>query len=261
MSNQGGIDIGSTFALAPAKEIEAARRGIPDVCGSLSAMGTTVNIRIMGEVGGHLNDAIACAFREITLIEEMMTTHDETSMLSAVNRAAGNDMIEVDRRVIEVARAAIESAAKSRGLFDPTILPLLKAWGFREEAKDIPKSVEKAIERVGYNQISIEGEKLGLQRAGAGLDFGGIAKGYAVDRAVAILRGWGIRNAIVEAGGDLYVLGKPDDAAGWKIGVKNPIGPGLCAVFELADRAVATSGNYATRRVENARAMTDTFDP
>ena len=93
------------------------------------------------------------------------------------------------------------------------------------------------------------------------MDFGGIAKGYAVDRAVAILRGWGIHNVIVEAGGDLYALGRPDDAAGWKIGVKNPAGPGLCAVFELADRAVATSGNYATRRVENARAMTDTFDP
>ncbi len=261
-SELGLVGLGSSaFALSRPKDSWEARRGTPDTVGQISALGTTVNIRIIGESGGHLNDAIACAFREIAQIEELMTTHDLSSPLSAVNLRAGSELLEVDARIIEVARAAIIAAERSGGLFDPTVLPLLKAWGMRETSGGVRDSVEEAASRVGFQGVSIEGNKLGLERTGAGLDFGAIAKGYAVDRAVRILRGFGVRNAIVEAGGDLYAMGKPEDAAGWRIGVKHPTSPGICAVFELADAAVATSGNYENKSIKGTRAPRDTFNP
>jgi thiamine biosynthesis lipoprotein len=136
-------------------------------------------------------------------------------------------------------------------------MPLLQAWGFRDETAD----VDAARELVGYEQIAIEENRIGLERKGAGMDLGGIAKGYAVDRAAAILRDkWNIRNAIVEAGGDLYVIGRPEDAEGWMIGIADPTNPdGVCATVRVADCALATSGTYRTRRTREGVTYSDIF--
>jgi thiamine biosynthesis lipoprotein len=192
-----------------------------------------------------------------------MTTHKKYSQLSRINAVAGHESVPVDSRVLEVLRSSLRWADRTSGTFDVTTLPLLRAYGFRGEEGEVIESVEKAREVVGAKFIAIEGDRAGLTRNGAMIDVGGIAKGYAVDRAAALLRDkWDITKAIVEAGGDLYCLGRPEDAAGWKIGVAHPTRSGdICATIELADCAVATSGSTQTRITRDGKTMTDIFDP
>jgi thiamine biosynthesis lipoprotein len=229
----------------------------------MSAMGTLVNITIFDEAEAKSREAVRDAFAEIRRVDDLMSTHRRYSQLSRINRAAGNDALAADPRILDVARAAIAWSERTGGVFDATTLPLLRAWGFRNEDARPAPSVEAALEVVGSKFIRIEGDRLGLTRAGAEIDFGGIAKGYAVDRAVARLRDrWGVARAIVEAGGDLYALGRPEDDEGWTIGVRSGGNEReFDCTFKLADAAVATSGSRATRIRRGGEEYGDIFDP
>jgi thiamine biosynthesis lipoprotein len=260
----GTLSLGSAvFTLALPKGSWAAAVANDAYKTSLLSMGTLVNVTILGEERKKASEAARDALAEIQRIDDLMSTHRRFSMLSRVNEAAGNDMVAVDPRIAEVIEASLEWSRQSGGVFDVTILPLLRAWGFRPEDRNVPESVEAAIECVGYKQIGIEDGQIGLARKNAAIDVGGIAKGYAVDRAIAVLRDkWNIGSAIVEAGGDLYALGRPVDEPGWKIGVRNPAtGHDYCAAFDLADQAVATSGAREERASRDGRSYGDMFNP
>lgn len=213
---------------------------------SVASLGTLVNVTIFDTPEAVAEQAVARAFREIQDVQLLMSTHDAGSQLSLVNRCSGSDFVQVDSRIIEVVQRGIEFSRQSGGVFDVTVLPLLEAWGFRNYRFDRPPDEARilgALDTVGYEQIVISEAGLGLKRKGAGIDLGGIAAGYAVDRAVASLRESGIRRFIVEAGGDLFAAGTPPDRESWEIGVKHPLRPGLCAVLQMANQAVATSAN------------------
>jgi len=258
-----GSGLGSSFfTLALPKGSWAESASENRFSRSMPSMGTLVNIDVFGEKEAKAREAVRDAFAEIRLIHDLMSTHQRTSNLNEVNRVAGNDMAKVDPRITEVVKSAIEWGHRSDGVFDVTILPLLKVWGFREDADDIPDNVSAAESCVGFRQISIVDNKIGLKRKGAGIDVCGLAKGYAVDRAIGILRDkWEIKNAIVNAGGDLYCLGHPEDAPGFRIGVHNPLGSGICATLELCNQAIGTTGNYNTRMERDGKKYTDIFNP
>lgn len=223
---------------------------------SMPTMGTLANVSVFGVHPERARHAVEAAFAEIRLVERLMTTHDPSSQLSRVNERSGSDAPRVDGRVLDVARMAVEWSRATDGRFDATTLPLVRAWGLRnpDEYVSDPDVLEEARGLVDWRGVVVEGDRLGLARAGQGLDFGGIGKGYAVDRAVALMRdAFGIEHALVEIGGDLYALGRPKDRAGWRIGLQDPLGKGILAVMEVADLAVATSGNYAHRQADASR--------
>ena len=184
----GCLSLGSSFfTLALPRGGWAAAAADTSYRRTLLVMGTNVNITLFGETSAKAREAVRDAFNEIRRIDDLMSTHRRYSALSRVNRASGNGMIAVDSRIIEVLRASIDWSRKSEGLFDVTTLPLLRAWGFRDEVGEVPISIDAALECVGYEKIVIEGDRVGLLRAGAEIDLGGIAKGYAVDRAIGVL--------------------------------------------------------------------------
>ncbi len=259
----GMVGIGSSvFSLGIPKGSWAASVADKDCRKAWQAMGTVVHLVVIGEKENKAREAVLDAIAEIQLVEDLMSIHRRFTPLSRVNRVAGSEMLEVDPRIIEVVRSGLRWAKQSGALFDITALPLLKAGGLHPEADDIPDTIAEARELVDYRQIRIEGRQLGLQRKGMGFDLGGIAKGYAVDRAIAVLRDkWGIANAIVEAGGDLYVHGCPTDAPGWKVGLQDPTRAGVCAIFELANQAIATSGNYDFSDFKIRPERMDKFNP
>lgn len=260
----GAFSLGSSvFMLALPKSGWAAAHAREAYQTSLLAMGTRVNVTIFAEETLKASEAARDALAEIQRVDDLMSTHRRFSMLSRVNEAAGNDSVAVDSRITDVLKSAIEWSRVSGGTFDVTTLPLLRAWGFRPEDRDVPKSVEAARECVGYKNIVLENGRAGLACKGAAIDVGGIAKGYAVDRAIGVLRDkWNIRAALIEAGGDLYALGRPADEPGWKIGVRNPAtGRGICAMFDIADQAVATSGAREERVSRDGRSYGDMFNP
>lgn len=263
--------LGAVGVAGGALTVAAPRAWAESVAGttvrrSMSTMGTLFNISVFDAPEARAHEAIRMAFEEIRLIESLMSAHRPITELSAMNQRSGSEMVALDPRTIETLTRAVEWGRATHGIFDISTLPLLRAWGFREEAEKAEKaeSIESARGLVDYRQIRIEGDRAGLEIAGACVDVGAIGKGYAVDRAVRIMREkCGLEKFIVAGCGDIYAAGKPEDADGWTIGVKSPTRePGMYGVIELCDMAVGTSGAYTRGKIgPEGKFIGDEFNP
>ncbi|MBZ0071403.1 MAG: FAD:protein FMN transferase [Thiohalobacteraceae bacterium] len=156
---------------------------------------------------------------------------------------------EVPAVILPLIAPAQDLSARSNGLFDPAIGGLLALWGFQSDAPPQAPPAAAAItaelaKRPRMSDLRLEDDRLITTNRAVKLDFGAFAKGVAVDRAIEHLRELGIDNAIVNAGGDLRAIGRRGTRA-WRIGVRNPRGPGVLAVIEAqGDESIFTSGDY-----------------
>jgi len=206
-------------------------------------MGTVVSITVVEQEGIPATVAIDAAFAEIERIDRLMSTYDPESELSALNRdgsiEAGADLLEVVRRALEVHRL-------SGGAFDPTVEPLLELYGSSFQDRGGPPSpaeIRAALALVDAGRISIEGRQISLP-AGGRITLDGIAKGYAIDRAIDALWKRGVRGALVNAGGDVRALGRKGGVP-WSVALENPRDPReFLTTIPLEELAVATSGDY-----------------
>jgi thiamine biosynthesis lipoprotein len=211
------------------------------------AMGTVVEITLAGEEEEATRKAALQAFQEIKRIENLMSPWIETSDLSHINRSAGKDWVKVSSETFEVIKQAQEVSELSRGGFDITVGPLVQLWRKARE-KGIPpemEDVKKNLSLVNFRNIRVNSEgKVFLKEREMAIDLGGIAKGYAVDRAFELLKSLGYKNLIVNAGGDLRVGGSKLDQP-WSIGIQHPReSQKLLARVSVSDAAIATSGDY-----------------
>jgi thiamine biosynthesis lipoprotein len=216
-----------------------------------SAMGTEVRISVFtDEDEDKVDRAIAAAFSEITRLEDLMTTWKPDSEVSRINTAAGDHPVAVSDETLEVIEMSQRAAELSNGAFDITFYALHGLWKFDEDMeKKVPDKLElqRRLKLVDYRQIKIDHVKktVFLAKKGMGIGLGGIAKGYAVDRATAVLRRAGLPNAIVQAGGDLMCAGSKDGKP-WSAGIRDPRGGrnDVFAVLQLVDHAFSTAGDY-----------------
>jgi thiamine biosynthesis lipoprotein len=207
-------------------------------------MGTMVEIVVYGDDAGRLEQAVDAAFAEMTRLERLLSRHfadSDVSRLSAATRGA-----EVTAETAAVIELGLEVAQRSQGAFDLTLGQLKRLWGFDAEKTEIPAraAVAAALDGIGPRALQLDGLRVTKRSPGLALDLGGIAKGYAVDRAIAVLKEHGVSSAAVNAGGDMYLLGTPPQRL-WRIGIQHPRRRG--AVLEtigLRDAAVVTSGDY-----------------
>jgi thiamine biosynthesis lipoprotein len=158
-------------------------------------------------------------------------------------------MVRVSKDTFRVIEESIRISEMTGGAFDITILPLMTVWRTARQRNKLPADEEIAAARalVNWRHIILDAENLtvGLGKPGMGIDLGGIAKGYAVDIATAALKKHRIKSAIVNAGGDLYLLGKPQEREWWRIGIEDPREKGeIFASLYLREEAVVTSGDY-----------------
>jgi thiamine biosynthesis lipoprotein len=205
------------------------------------AMGTIVNVTVFGAGPDEADSAIAAAFAEIRRVEALTTRHAEGSAVSRLNETGGTD----DPEVSAIIARSIGVSEATGGAFDVTVAPVVDLWSFGP-GMTLPEEdeVASALARVGYRRVSV-GESGGvtLSRETA-IDLDGIAKGYAVDRAVDLLEARGVPAAVVDAGGDIGLLGSAPREGGWRIGIQNPRGEGTVGVLTLDGGSVATSGDY-----------------
>ena len=188
------------------------------------------------------------AFDEVDRIDRLMSHYKADSPLSRVNREASERPIAVDRELFDFVAAAMRYSQASNGAFDITVGPLMKAWGFFGGEGRVPSAAERARARrlVGGAHVTLDdaAHTIAFDAAGVELDLGGIAKGYAVDRVVALLRQRQVAAALVSAGGStIYALGAPPGRDGWTITIADPIDsrtPALTLTVE--DRAVSVAG-------------------
>jgi thiamine biosynthesis lipoprotein len=153
----------------------------------------------------------------------------------------------VSMETLEVISRALYFSRLSAGAFDVTIGPVFRLWDFRQGKIPDEKDLQANLKRVDYRKIQVDRSRSSVFLKGRGmdLDLGAIAKGYAVDRASSILRGEGIENFLVNAGGDLKVSGTKENGEPWTIGIQHPRLPAeRIAKLRLREAALATSGDY-----------------
>jgi FAD:protein FMN transferase len=210
--------------------------------------------------------AVALAFAAVDRVDDEMSIHRADSKLAAVNGRSGAFETRVPESVLEVVAMAREGARRTAGVYDPTVLPLLRLYGFYGPPRDrVPtdREIARAMEAVGWQDVALDwsGRTLGLERRGAALDLGSIGKGWAVDRAVQALRETGIRDGLVDAGGNVYAFGSSEDGEpGWSVGVYHPVTRAVDRVFTLREQGIATSGNYEQYRVLGSVRVGHLFD-
>ena len=151
-----------------------------------------------------------------------------------------------DPEIVLLVQKGLEISKLSGGAFDMTLLPLTKLWGFSGKAPHLPadRDIQDALAKTGYKYLVVKDGKVKKLRPYIQIDFGGIAKGYAVGEAVKILKREGITSAMIDAGGDIFAVGKSGGKKLWKIGVKSPRDEGIVGYVELTEKSIACSGDY-----------------
>jgi thiamine biosynthesis lipoprotein len=230
-------------------------------------MGTQVDMLAQHESIQSCKGAFYEAFREIDRIENLLSAQRETSELARINQYAGHGPVKVSWETLAIIKRAVEYGKKFNGYFDISIGPISYLWGFGWEKKIVvPERSRLAalLPLVGYGKIIINENDttIAFARDGMKLDLGGIAKGYAIDRAALILRQQGIKNFLLNADGDIYAAGHKSDNQKWHVGIQHPRGKlALIASFELSDFAVATSGDYERFIEVDGKRYHHIFDP
>jgi thiamine biosynthesis lipoprotein len=190
------------------------------------------------------------AFEEVRRLDRMLSNYRPDSELSQVNRFGAERPVSVSPELFRLLAACVNYGRLSEGAFDITVGPLMKVWGFYRGSGRLPHRAEirGALGRVGYGKIVLDekNQTVRLAQTGMELDPGGVGKGYAVDRIVAVLKEHGMDSALVTAGGSsIYALGAPPGEKGWKVKIRDPKSPSR-TIDEtvLRDLSMSTSGNY-----------------
>jgi FAD:protein FMN transferase len=231
------------------------------------SMGCVYTIVVYGRETALLREAAAAALDEVDRIDRLMSHYKNDSELSRVNREAAKAPVKVDPELFDFIAECLRYSRESEGAFDITVGPLMKAWGFFRGEGRMPNEAElaQARNRVGYQHVILN-QKDGtifFDIAGVEIDLGGIAKGYAVDRAVAELKRHGVTSALLSAGGStIYALGAPPGKPAWEIEVQDPVERNKIATrVRLKDQALSVSGSYEKFFELNGARYSHVMDP
>lgn len=221
----------------------------PSITRSVSLMTTTVEFKILltqSESSTLADQAITDAVKEIKRITAVFSEWEPTSSISAINNNAGRHAIKVEPEVFRLISEAIHISRLSQGKFDITFKSAGKLWNFRQHIIPSNNELKKAVGAIDYRKVILDKEEqtVFLTNTHTQIGLGGIAKGYAIDRAAQVMRQAGFEVFYINAGGDLYASSGTQGKR-WKVGVQDPDDDNkLIALIPIANAAVATSGDY-----------------
>jgi len=211
--------------------------------------GTLVDVSIYGEDEAQARSAVGDVLREFQRLHDELHAW-QPSELSELNAAfAKGEAKAVSPELAAMLRDSAQLSEQSSGLFNPSIGGLIGLWGFQsDEFKPLLPDAEKVAALVQANprmsDIVFDGDKVSSRNRAVKLDLGGYAKGYALERAAELLRKRGMRNALVNIGGNIIALGRHGSRP-WRVGIQHPRKSGALATLELRDgEAIGTSGDY-----------------
>ena len=209
---------------------------------------------------------IDLAVDEIRRIESLISSWDSTSQTSAVNRSAGDRPVKVDRELFDLLQRSVGISRLTDGAFDVTYASVDKLWHFDGTMTAMPDSaaIQASVARIGYAKIEFDAAAgtVFLPEAGMKIGFGAIGKGYAADRARALLEDRGVRAGIINASGDLTAWGTQPDGSDWMVAITNPLNKAKAfAWLPVENRAVVTSGDYEKYVTFNGVRYAHIIDP
>jgi thiamine biosynthesis lipoprotein len=208
------------------------------------AMGTFVTMTAVDDSRDRAEEAIGRAYEEIDRLVGIFSRHDSATPLSLLNQ--DGVLLDAPPEFIDLVRRSVTFHNASRGAFDVTVKPLVDLFGRGANGSAATqREIEDALTRVGTDKVEIGARSLRFMEDGMGITLDGIAKGHIVDRASRVLCDYGIRDHLVNAGGDIRAAGQPSDRPAWRIAVQDPEKRrNYPAVVELNNGAIATSGDY-----------------
>jgi thiamine biosynthesis lipoprotein len=213
---------------------------------SQGIMGTNIHTELWAESDQTGQLAVDAVMAEMERINQLMSPYIETSELSRINRLAPSQAVQISIEMFDLLSLSVGLSAETEGAFDITFASVGYLYDYRQGTKPDQQTVNALKEAIDYRHILLNSEKKTVQFAhpNVKIDLGGIAKGHAVDNALAKLREMGIQHALVTAGGDTGLIG---DRRGqpWKVGIRDPRNKDKQAVILPLDNiALSTSGDY-----------------
>lgn len=234
---------------------------------TVPSMGTLAEVTVLSDDPRLAHAAIDAAARELARLEALLTRYDDASDVGRANRAAGLAPVAVSADTARVVEEALRWAEASDGAFDPCLQRAIDLWDVAHrrtppEAALVRRLAGRRLHRAVDVERTPEGGVLRYADPDVGLDLGGIAVGYAIDRAAEALRAAGARDALVNVGGDIVALGRGETGDPWRIGVRDPRDPAaLVGTVEVSDGAVATSGDTEQYFEADGRRYHHILDP
>ncbi len=232
----------------------------------LKLMGTRFEITVVApnEEIGYIN--IDEAVSEIQRIEKIISSWDESSETSLINKNAGIKPVKASPELFGLIERSIRISALTDGAFDITYASMDQIWKFDGSMKAMPNEsdIKKSIAKIGYQKIILDAEKstVYLPEPGMKIGFGAIGKGYAADRAKQLLVSKGVKGGIINASGDLTTWGTKVTGEKWLVGITNPLNKErVFGWLPIVESAVATSGNYEKYITLNDKKYSHIIDP
>ncbi|WP_243473506.1 FAD:protein FMN transferase [Winogradskyella sp. MH6] len=216
---------------------------------TLKLMGSRFDITVVAKDSIEGKKFIKLAVDEIERIENLISSWDENSQTSKINRNSGIKAVEVDLELFQLIERAIAISHLTDGAFDISYASMDKIWKFDGSMKEMPSEdeIKASVEKVGFKNIILDKSKntVFLKLKGMKIGFGAIGKGYAADKAKELLMSKGVTAGIINASGDMNTWGKQPNGSEWKVAITNPLNKNKAfALLPINNSAVVTSGNY-----------------
>ena len=210
------------------------------------AMGTTCDIQLFARNKAKAGKAADAAIADVQRLEALYSRYKSDSFLSEINRvAAVGGSIRVDEETASLLDYAVACYEQSDGLFDITSGILRRAWKFDQGKLPEQSLIDELLDKVGWHKVTWKRPVLTFSVPGMELDFGGVVKEYAVDRAAALCYAQGIKHGVVNLGGDIKVIGPRGDGSPWRVGIRHPRDKtAILDTLLLYEGALASSGDY-----------------
>lgn len=241
--------------------------GKEPVSGSEFCLDTSCEITIYDMEGMSEDKAagiIDQAFAGIREYENMLSRTVEGSDVYRINHAEGKST-EVSEETLDVIRTGLLMAELSGGKFDITVGALTDLWKFTSDNPSVPEDQEisKALETVGYENITMKGNEVGLSDSETRIDLGGVAKGYIADKTGEYMEAQGVTKAIINLGGNITAIGEKEEDTPWNIGIERPYSDRseIVGSIKVSDKTVVTSGIYERQFVEDGVRYHHVLDP
>jgi len=233
---------------------------------TMKLMGSRFDITVVAKDSVEANNYIDLAVEEITRIEKLISSWDPNSQTSEINRKSGITPVKVDKELFDLISRALGISKLTDGAFDISYASMDKIWKFDGSMKTMPseEDINASVSKVGYQNIVLnkENSTVYLKIPESKIGFGAIGKGYAADKAKALLMSKGVSAGIINASGDMNTWGKQPNGEEWKVAITNPLNKNKAfALLPINEGAVVTSGNYEKYVNFNGKQYTHIIDP
>ena len=226
------------------------------------SMDTLINMTVYG--GNQAAKILDDAYGLLDRLDKELSMYDQSSDISKINLNAGIKSVKVPDEAIEAVENSLRLYELTGGVFNPLIGAVTKLWKINKADGRIPSrsELDEAVKLADIKNLEIKSGEIFLKSKGCVLDLGGIAKGYASGKIISLLKNSGIKSALADLGGNVYVLGKKPDGSDWRIGVRDPsdVRGAPALVLEVHDTAVITSGGYERFKTADGEKYGHFFD-